>query len=176
MKEIFAEEINDEYIELKKETMKNDISYGEESFIYKLYKIDSILNSNVDFVNKVIKIRNNKRTLKQYDEQYIDFIKVYNRIVNNFAMRIRNITDKHMSKPSFILDLSIYRDDISFKILNEIVREKGNLQLLGMKLSIIFKENKRYADELYAMYYNYDNSINLIRDELIEGIYSKRLK
>lgn len=175
MKEIFVEK-KEGYIVSKKESIKSNIYYGEDSFIYKLYKIDEILNSNVDFVNKVFKIRDNTKTLKQYDEEYISFIRLYNKVINDFSTKLKDIINIHMSKPSFILNLSIYYDDISSRILHEIISEKKNLQLLGMKLNIMFKDNKRYADELYALYCNYINSLNSIKDQLAFEKYTKKLK
>ncbi len=166
MKEIFKKQINEEYLEAKKEIIKNDIYHSEESFINKLYKIDVILNSNLDFANKVIKIRDNKKTKNQYDEEYIYFIRLYGKVVSDFVNRLKKIIDKNILKPSFILDLNMYSNDISTKILHEIVVEKKNLQLLEMKSNKFFKENKRYADELYVIYCNYNNSINAIKNEL----------
>lgn len=166
MKEIFASE--------NPVTTSNSSSF-DESFKERLSDINEILNSNIDFVNKVFQIRDNSKTLKQYGEDYIKFIRLYVKTVINFAMRLKRIIDKNIVLPSFILEMDSYSNEITDKLVNEIIIEMKNLRLVESNLNIMFQNDERYKDELYAMYCNYIDSINMIRDKLIANPYSNNL-
>lgn len=167
MKEIFAD--------TNYTAFENSSSF-DKNFKERLSDINEMLNSNIDFVNKVFQTRDNTKTQKQYGEDYVKFIRLYVKTVINFAMRLKRIIDKNIVLPSFILEMDSYSDEITDRLVNEIIIERKNLQLLELNLDIMFQNDERYKNELYSMYCNYIDSINMIRDKLIANPYSNNLK